>query len=77
MAKSTAAVRELLIGKSLIGFDTRAEVVCAAIAMTGEGVRAMVGEGVRAMIGEAVRVSTTKGGESIRLATAKAGEPMR
>ena len=77
MAKSTAAVRDLLIGKSLIGFDTRSEVVCAATAKTGEGVRAMVGEAVHAMIGEAVRASTTKGGESVRLATAKAGEPMR
>ena len=61
MTQSTAAVCENLIGKTLIGFDTRAEVVRPAIAK----------------VGEAIRASMTMGGESIRSSTAKTGEPMR
>jgi hypothetical protein len=50
MSKSTAAVCETLIGKTLIGFDTRAEVVRPAIARVGESVRsstAKTGEPMR------------------------------
>ena len=72
MAKSTAAVCESLIGKTLIGFDTRAEVVRAATAKTGEGMRVS-----GAMAGESIRASTTKGGEAVRASTAKIGEAGR
>jgi hydrogenase maturation factor len=50
MNKSSNPVRDLLIGKTLIGFDTRAEVVRAA----------------RTKAGESVRTSGTKAGEGIR-----------
>ena len=50
MDKSSKPVRDLLIGKTLIGFDTRAEVVRAA----------------RTKAGESIRTSGTKAGEGIR-----------
>lgn len=72
MTKSTAAICESLIGKTLIGFDTRAEVIRPVIAKVGENMRV---SGV--MAGEQIRTSTAKTGEGMRVSKSKIGESMR
>ena len=50
MNTSGKPVRDLLMGKTLIGFDTRAEIVRAARTKAGESIRASgtkAGEGIR------------------------------